>query len=280
MMKLDRQRQHCESLLAMRPDDWTLARLFLPAPKRDAATAILALRHELARVPFASEEPGIVSVKLQWWREEIDRAADSQHPVLQLLAETGFPAGMEPEYLQELVDAAAMEFDAGAIRTAADLQLYLYRSSGVIAELFARLGAGLDRQQLRLARSIGVARGQLDILQSLAVDLPRNVLKIPLESLQAHEIAPAMLADAPAEKRRALLKGEQERLDQLRIAARTQMEEIELIPALRVIWRRLQQDYRSLPDDLATLTVTAPAQPGMLRRLWTAWRAARTSINT
>lgn len=278
-MNLDRQKAHCESLLVSRPDDWTLARLFLPAGSRDAATALLALRHELARVPFASEEPGIVSVKLQWWREEIERAADSQHPVLQLLAGAGFPAGLEPEYLQELVDAAAMEFDAGAIRSAADLQLYLYRSSGVIAELFARLDVGLDRQQMRLARSIGVARGQLDILQTLAVDLPRNVLKIPLESLQAHEIAPAMLADAPVEKRRALLKGERDRLDQLRIIARTQMEDIEPVPALRVIWRRLEQDYRKLPADLATLVVTAPAQPGMLRRLWTAWRAARKTIN-
>ncbi|MDX1443001.1 MAG: squalene/phytoene synthase family protein [Gammaproteobacteria bacterium] len=278
-MDLDTQRHHCESLLAQQPDDWALARLFLPREQRDAATALLALRHEIRRLPFASEEPGIVNVKLNWWREEIDNAARSHHPILQLLSANADTANLESEYLQEMVDAAEMEFDAGAISNEADRQLYLYRSSGVVAELFARMASGLDRQQLAIARSIGIARGQLDILQTLAHDLPRNVVKIPVSTLEENEIAPAMLGQLAGEKRAALLRSERDRLDQLRVDARTRMADVEPVPALRVIWRRLEQDYRLLPRQLEELVVTAPAQPGMLRRLWTAWRAARRPIN-
>lgn len=270
---------HCEEILAEAPDDWALARLFLPRESRNAATALLALRAELRRLPFSSEEPGIVHMKLQWWRDEIERAAngETQHPVLQAMSAFGFPAGLESDYLQELVDAAAMEFDADAIRNDADRQLYLYRSSGVVAELFARLACGLDRSQSRLARDIGMACGQLDVLQRLAHDLPRSCFRIPLDALATHEIAPAAIAQAPAERRAALLKGERDMLDRLRITARTRMAETEPLAALRVMWRRLEEDYQRLPDDLASLAVTAPQQPGMLRRLWSAWRAARSS---
>lgn len=274
--------RHCEDIIAAAPDDWSIARLFLPRDKRPAATALLALRHELRRVPASSEEPGIVQVKLQWWREEIERAhsAGSQHPVMQLLAESGGHADMETEYLLEMVDAAEMEFDAGAIRNDADRQLYLYRSSGVIAELFARMAAGFDREQLRVARSIGMARGQLDVLQQLAIDITRNCLKVPLDALAAHEIAPAALGQAGADKHNALLRGERDALDRLRIQARTHIDECEPVPALRVIWRRLEQDYRQLPAEPGSLAVTPPGQPGMLRRLWTGWRAARRPINS
>lgn len=272
--------QHCEDILADTPDDWALARLFLPRESRNAATALLALRAELRRVPFSSEEPGIVHMKLQWWRDEIERAAngETQHPVLLAMIEFGFPAGMESDYLLELVDAAAMEFDADAIRNEADRQLYLYRSSGVVAELFARLATGMDRSQSRIARDIGLACGQLDVLQRLAHDLPRSCFRIPLDALAAHEIAPAAIAQAPTQRRTALLKGERDVLDRLRIAARTRMAETEPVAALRVLWRRLEEDYRRLPDDLASLAVTAPQQPGMLRRLWSAWRAARKTV--
>lgn len=278
---LQAARQHCEGILAAAADDWVLARLFLPQRQRDAATALLALRHELRRVPGASEEPGVVAVKLNWWREEIGRAASgtANHPVLQLLAASGEAADIDPEYLLELADAAEMEFDAGAIRDEADRRLYLYRSSGVVAELFARMACGLDREQLRVARSIGMARGQLDIMQQLAIDIGRNCLRIPLDALAANEIAPAALAEADAARRNSLLQGEREQLDQLRIEARTMIARCEPAPALRVIWRRLEQDYRRLPQPLSELTVTPAPMPGMLRRLWTAWRAARRPIN-
>ena len=54
--------------------DRSLAALFAPREARADLFALIALNVELARIAEIVTEPGLGIIRLQWWREAIDRA--------------------------------------------------------------------------------------------------------------------------------------------------------------------------------------------------------------
>ncbi len=56
------------------PDRYASA-LFAPRPAREPLFALYALNVELARAAEQVSEPQLGEIRLQWWREALDRAA-------------------------------------------------------------------------------------------------------------------------------------------------------------------------------------------------------------
>ena len=56
--------------------DRTLAALFAPRGCRADLFALYAFNVELARIAEQVSEPSLGAIRLQWWREALDRAAD------------------------------------------------------------------------------------------------------------------------------------------------------------------------------------------------------------
>ena len=64
--------------------DRAIATLFAPAGARDDLFALYAFNAELARIADQVTEPGLGAIRLQWWREAIERGASGEatgHPV-------------------------------------------------------------------------------------------------------------------------------------------------------------------------------------------------------
>ncbi|MDC8015153.1 squalene/phytoene synthase family protein [Tahibacter soli] len=76
-------------LVQARPE-FPIVRAFVAPDRRDALTAFECLAHELAQTAFHLPEAQVAAVKLQWWRDEIERAArgEGRHPISQALGET------------------------------------------------------------------------------------------------------------------------------------------------------------------------------------------------
>ena len=69
--------------------DRAIATLFAPAEARDDLFALIAFNAELARIADQVTEPGLGAIRLQWWREAIERAGageTSGHPAHHHLA--------------------------------------------------------------------------------------------------------------------------------------------------------------------------------------------------
>ena len=64
--------------------DRSIAASFAPREARADLFALYAFNAELARVAELVSEPGLGAIRLQWWREAIERAANGEasgHPV-------------------------------------------------------------------------------------------------------------------------------------------------------------------------------------------------------
>ena len=53
--------------------DRAIAALFAPPDTRDDLFALFAFNAELARIADQVTEPGLGAIRLQWWREGIER---------------------------------------------------------------------------------------------------------------------------------------------------------------------------------------------------------------
>lgn len=261
-------------------DDWQYSRIFANGTARPGFTALLALRAELQQLLARAAEPGIMAMKLEWWRAEIERAfaGSAQHPVACALGLHLGKAGIAAEYCIELVDATETEAGGNAALSEQDFQLYLYRSGGVLAEQLAQLSGINERRALDAARRLGQLKRFTDLLLSTGMIARAGRWLLPASWLEPDMRDPrALLANANDAGSQALQHRLLDALDRQRVETRTAMAGIALPAALELQWALAQKDYLRLRDEPRRMFDPQPAKGNTLSRLWTAWRAARRS---
>lgn len=271
--------QYAAGQAAALRDDWQFSRIFADQRARPGFTALLALRAELAHVIAQNAESGIRAMKFEWWRGEIERgfAGNAQHPLARALGTHLHAAGIAPEYVVELVDAAETESESGTF-SEQDFQLYLYRSGGVLAEMLAQLSGASDRSALNAARRIGQVKRFSELLLATGAMLRAERWLFPANWLDARTMT---LRDVlkKDDGTGALLDTMLAALDRERITARTAMEHAEPSPALALQWALAQRDHERMRNHPSIMLAPQPVKDGMLARLWAAWRAARRAVS-
>jgi phytoene synthase len=94
--------------------DRAIATLFAPAETRADLFALFAFNAELARIADQVSEPGLGAIRLQWWREAIERAASGDvtgNPVADAFGEVLARRTLSRERIAGLIDARS--FDVG-----------------------------------------------------------------------------------------------------------------------------------------------------------------------
>lgn len=263
--------------------DWQLSRLFLPRDSRECFNALLALRAELAEQVGKVSDPAVAAAKLEWWRAELERGFSdtAQHPLAIHLASLLRDKGIAIEYALEQIDAIEMASLPGGIASLADEKLFRYRRDGVLAEIALLLsGDGCnpdDRSIQAAARAIGEVRSHADAITSISMSPSSGVTAFSSATLADHEIHPE--TEISSNSLQALVNEQWQNWDNLRVAARTAIEDVALPPALQVQWDLLEADYRALMKQRNSVKVESlplsRSLPGPLRRLFIAWRAAR-----
>ena len=170
----------CESNVRRNDPDRYFSALFAPSEKRPLLFALYAFNHELARIGEIVHQPMIGEIRLQWWRETVERARIGDppaHDVARALAELFEQTRLPVALVAQMVDARAFDFSADAFPDQAACDTYLDATSGNIMRLAAAVLAP-DRTFDELAREAGIAYGLAGLLRSQAHPTPRKKLLI------------------------------------------------------------------------------------------------------
>jgi 15-cis-phytoene synthase len=257
------------------------ALLYSSAPQRLVLDALFGIEHEI----FESLRPGldhhVAHSRLQWWREECERAAAGRpvHPLTRALVDavTGPPqlAG-----LCGLVDVAVWDLAGATFETRRELTAYCERwSAAMIGPLAPRKpsdASATPDTQIANWGTLGAAMREIEMLSHLALEAHYGRLRVPLDELESAKADPGVLAKPPWPA--AVAEILRVRHESLRGEITRALGEVDRVqqPGLRglLVWAALaqrssQRTERALPDRLILGRVDAVADA------WFAWRIAR-----
>jgi phytoene synthase len=251
--------------------------------------------YSIEREIYDSLRPGIdhhvAHARLQWWREECERAADGRpvHPLTRdLVAASASPVALPAPRvyrrladLTGLVDTAIWDLAGATFETRKELTAYCERWAGaMIAPLLAVPASADASPQSSKWRGLGAALREIEMLTELARDARSGRLRIPLDEIERAGADPATLARVPwLDTVAGLLR---DRYEQLRDDLARNTTELAagdgpdaqvacrgLLVWSALAWRTALNAARALPN---------PLQPTRFRGIadnWLAWRSAR-----
>ncbi len=190
----------CADLVRRGDPDRFIAAMAAPREARARLFPLYAFNLEIARAPWASTDPVIAKMRLQFWRDalaEIDAGEPARaHEVVKPLAEVMRSGGVPGEMLDALVVARWADVDREPFNSAEVLDAYLAETAGTLMWASAQaLGAQYIREPA--VRAVGKAAGLAAMLVA-APELERRGWRVlPQTGLTGMiETARADIADA------------------------------------------------------------------------------------
>jgi 15-cis-phytoene synthase len=179
------------------------ATLYAPPVARPHLFALYAFAAEVARAPDAVREPMLGEIRLQWWREAVERLGEGgagETPVLAALGEAIRAASLPIPPLVDLVEARRADLYADPQPTRDALEGFLGETESAVFQLASLvLGGGLAAADA--SGHAGVAYGLARRLAGLAQARARGRSVIPSSVLEAHGLTPAeMFGSAPPDR--------------------------------------------------------------------------------
>jgi 15-cis-phytoene synthase len=269
---------YCRERAARRGASLHYSLLFTTDSTRRRLLALHALRQDLCAIERECSDAQVARLKLQWWRDELQRGADgtAQHPAMQALCASVAPQALPMTGLLALIDNLETALATGALPTAEALVRHCRGIGGLTGALATDLSGAHDTATRQYGVSLGAALQFIDLLFDLRADAARNRLLLPREELTDYRVTAADLSHADASDAvRALLRAQIERARQLFTDA------LQQLPAAE----RWSQHHGVIIAQLhLTLLDTLSADPARLlrervslpawRKLWIAWRTA------
>ncbi len=268
--------EYCRERAANSGSSFYYSFAFLSAQRRRAITALYAFCREVDDIVDDSTDDNLARVRLDWWREEVERlyAGQPQHPVTRALAPHLSDYALERARLFEIIDGMQMDLEQNRYLDFEGLRLYCHRVAGVVGMLAANIFGARRESTSRYAEELGVALQLTNIIRDVGEDARRNRIYLPIEDLQrfgvaAHEI----LAIRPSERFVELMRFQATRARECHARALSLLEAGE---------RRAQRPgvmmaaiYFTLLDEIErdgfrVLTHRTSLTP--VRKMWIAWR--------
>jgi phytoene synthase len=183
--------------------DRFMTAIFAPAAVREYLFALYAFNIELAKVREIVSEPLIGQMRLQWWRDVLDRiyAGDTiKHEVARPLGAAIAACGIAREAFDPLIDAR--EFDLDGVPPA-DLSALLAYAEGTGAPLLAIAlrvaGGGLDPAAVEVSRLAGTGWALTGLLRAVPFHARQHRLYLPTDELENAGVRVSRLFDLKPE---------------------------------------------------------------------------------
>ncbi len=136
---------------------------------------------------------GLGAIRLQWWREAIERAADDEatgHPVADAFGEILSRRGLSHDRVSALIDARAFDVEEKVMPGAAALDAYLDDTAGAVFALAAEICGAEGASVEQAARSAGRAYGLTGLMRALPVHAAHGFVFLPADVLRRHDTSP------------------------------------------------------------------------------------------
>jgi len=247
---------------------------FAPRELRDDLAVLSAWRYQVRAIPDRVADPGLARIKLQWWREDLERAfaGAPQHPLSRALGPVLARHGLPLAPFADLADQVEAEILRRRPATEADLDAACERDLGAFFELIARCHGLGDVHVLRAARGLGGCCAQVYLIRDSGVLARRGRAPFSSERLGALGLSyEALVRREHRDRLPELLAPAADR-------ARAELAVAGLNRDLPVCIRVRVRILASLLKELAgTGFAVADQRIGFtpLRKLWLAWRESR-----
>jgi phytoene synthase len=178
--------------------DRALAALFAPRDARTDLLTLCAFNVELARIAAQVSEPELGAIRLQWWRDAVERAGAGEatgHPVADALGATLRQRQLSRPRIDGLIDARAFDIAEKIMPDWAALETYLQNTAGALFALGAECLDERGPQLEQAASKAGLAYGLTGLMRALPVHAARGRVDLPADALHEHGASPeAILA--------------------------------------------------------------------------------------
>lgn len=271
--------QYCRDKAARSGSSFYYSFLFLPPVKRRAIIALYAFCREVDDAVDEISDPEVAARTLQWWRDEIQRTfqGEAAHPVGQALQSALAEFDLQEAYFLEIIDGMAMDLTQHRYQNYSELALYCHRVASVVGLLSVEIFGYQDRRTLRFAEKLGQALQLTNIIRDVREDAQRGRIYLPLDEMAEFGVTeddilhyrqtPALQALLAHQHRRAL-KLYQQAMQSLppddRPAQRTAL-------IMAAIYSTTLNEIAD--DGFQVMQHRVSITP--LRKLWIAWRTAR-----
>ena len=172
--------------------------MFAPREARADLFALIAFNVELARIAEIVTEPGLGAIRLQWWREAIDRAAKGEatgHPVADAIGAAMRKGKLSRARIDALIDARNFDIETRIMPDWAALEAYLAATAGGLFALGGECLGSRGPSLEKAATQAGLAYGLTGLMRALPVHAVSGRVYLPADALLRHGTSPeAVLA--------------------------------------------------------------------------------------
>lgn len=180
----------CMTQTRERDFDAHVATLFAPVDKRPALYALHAFRTEIESVRDKIREALPGEVRLQWWRDTLERAGRGdyvQGPLATALAEAIERYHLPVKALTDFIDAQTFDLYDDPMPSTADLEGFAGETAAAPIRLATLvLADGGDPGPADAAGHAGVALAVARILRRMPVHRSRGQVYVPADMLRRH----------------------------------------------------------------------------------------------
>ncbi|MCB1883216.1 MAG: squalene/phytoene synthase family protein [Geminicoccaceae bacterium] len=181
--------------------------LLAPAGPRPILLALVLLNQEWARVPETVSQPMPGLIRLQWWRDGIDAAAEGgappPHPLLDALKAPLAAGRLRAQDLHAMIEAREAELEGLAPENLDELAAYVDATAGTLQRtwidaLAPPSGGGPWREA---AAAAGRAFGLLGVVRAIGHQAAMRRVLLPRDLLASAAIAPETIIARQGEER-------------------------------------------------------------------------------
>jgi phytoene synthase len=119
---------------------------FAPVARRDALALLLLWYAEIRAMATAPRDPGVMRLKLDWWRQELGRLEDAEprHPITVGLRDNAVTASTQVEPMRAVIDATEDEIAAPQCASDDDFVDACRRTGGALHAALTRAETNAD----------------------------------------------------------------------------------------------------------------------------------------
>lgn len=174
--------QACAAMVERGDPDRFAATMAAPPPARELLWPLYALNLEVARAPWASSEPMIAEMRLQWWRDAVEETGAGRparaHEVMRPLADVIAARHLPLAVIDRMIEARRWEIARAPFADLAALEAHIDATSGNLMWLAAWV-LGAERQAEPVVRDFAFGVGLAAWLRAVPDLEARGAVPLP-----------------------------------------------------------------------------------------------------
>ena len=191
----------CGAIARRHDPDRFLCALFAPPERREALFTLIAFNHELARAREVASNPLIALIRMTWWREVVEHAAEGrparQHEVAGPLNAAIRAGLLDAQGLIAMAEAREAEAEEEGIASTPALHAYLRGTAGGFAVVAGRL-LGAPATLLPALQQAGMLYGLAGLLRAVPALAAQGRCLLPRDQVVAESMIADPASAAPA----------------------------------------------------------------------------------